>query len=152
MVVVRPSRCVFQLLNERHEFDVITKWTLSLDGTVFAFSRDDGVIIYLVSPQVCLQETHCRGALSGLDTTAVVALHHRCGSIVAVMRLDRHIRSFAPCHHCSVVAIGGRWDLLGRVDSVVAVSHPSVSVFAVVCNRCHRCRWLFRARCCPLRL
>jgi hypothetical protein len=42
-----------QLLNERHEFDVITKWTLSLDGTVFAFSRDDGVIVYLVSPQVC---------------------------------------------------------------------------------------------------
>ncbi len=44
--------CRVQLLFERHEFDVITKWTISADSTVFAFSRDDGVIVYLVSPEV----------------------------------------------------------------------------------------------------
>ena len=44
--------CGVQLLCELHEYDFITRWTLSDDKRVFAFSRDDGVVVYLVSPHV----------------------------------------------------------------------------------------------------
>jgi hypothetical protein len=35
-----------------HEFGTIVRWTLSDDKRVFAFSRDDGVVVYIVSKAV----------------------------------------------------------------------------------------------------
>jgi hypothetical protein len=41
-----------QTLCEVHDFDLITRWTLSSDGQVFAFSREDNIVVYLVSAKV----------------------------------------------------------------------------------------------------
>jgi hypothetical protein len=72
------------LLNERHDFDEITKWTLSLDGSVFAFSREDGVNVYLVSPQVCgcCMQWCCPLLASSSLEHARALLHHAHPSVL----------------------------------------------------------------------
>ena len=40
-----------------HGYDVITKWTVSKDGKVFAFCVDEEVIVYLVTLQAATIES-----------------------------------------------------------------------------------------------
>jgi hypothetical protein len=41
---------------EAHEYEVITRWTVSRDGRIFAFSVDEDVIVYLVTEQAAAIE------------------------------------------------------------------------------------------------
>lgn len=52
LLLRRLCGCVCaQLHYESHEYENITKWTVSRDGKIFAFSVDEDVIVYLVTEQ-----------------------------------------------------------------------------------------------------